>query len=456
MIHKFKAGGYNIVIDVSSGGIHSVDDLTYDILDNIEPPLSGECPVSVIEKLQKFYTREEIISCYNEVLEVFEDGLLFSETEETAGCERTDFPLRAMCLNISHDCNLRCSYCFADNGSFGGERTFMNSETAETAVDFLVKNSGDLPVLDIYFFGGEPLLNFEVLTKTVEYARLAGKKAGKEFRFSLTTNGTLLDDEKTEFINREIHEVVLSADGRKEVNDRVRCKADGSGIYDDIMPKFKRLAEGRNYENYCVRGTFSRDNTDFSKDVLSILDEGFDRISIEPAAAGSAPGYDLTEMEIPAVFREYDKLLGLIKSKSEEGKHIEFFPFKTDIYDMSCRRMKEKGCGSGSEYIAVVPDGRIFPCHQLAGENELCIGSVFSGFDNSETREKFIHSRVHEKPECTECWAVFLCSGGCNAEAFRVNGDISIPHRLTCMLTKKRLECAVALAVSEAERSGKI
>lgn len=451
MIHKFKSAGFNIVLDVNSGGVHVVDDLTYDILDNIEPPFAPSVPEKVLEKLQKFHRREDIWTCYDEIVQLYNEKMIFTEPSECRSCEAAAVPLRALCLNVSHDCNLRCRYCFAENGSFGGERCMMTAETAERAVDFLIENSGDVQTAEIYFFGGEPLMNFEVVKHTVSYARSREKDTGKKFRFSITTNGTLLNDEITDYINSEIDSVILSADGRREINDAVRCRTDGTGIYDDIMPKFRKLVSERNGREYCVRGTFTRRNTDFSEDVFSLADAGFERISIEPVAAGSDPDYTLTEAELPWVFREYDRLARRLADSEREGRKIFFLPFDIDVFGTVCSKKKESGCSCGNSYLAVTPSGDIYPCHQFTGDAEMKMGSIFGGETNAELRNRFAQTTVRNRTECRECWAKFYCSGGCTAAAYHSGGDLMKPHKLTCQLMKKRIECALAVIVSGAE-----
>ncbi len=459
MIHKFKLAGYNIVVDVNSGCIHMVDDLTYDILDNVRPPFEPSCPDRVLEKLQKFYRKEDIWTCYSEVTELFSDGILFSEEnscDQCQECSTEPSPLRAVCLNISHDCSLRCGYCFAENGSFGGERCLMSEETAHRAVDFLIENSGDSDALEIYFFGGEPLMNFDVLRSTVSYARAAAEKAGKSIEFSLTTNGTLLDDEKTEYINREISSVVLSADGRKEINDSVRCRADGSGIYDEIMPRFRKLTEGRNGSGYCIRGTFTRKNTDFSEDVFSIFEEGFDRISIEPVSGKVPAEYALTELELPGIFREYDRLTERMIQSEKEGRYIDFFHFNLHMSGETCQHGRTKGCGCGNDYIAVTPSGDVYPCHQFAGDSEMCLGNIHDGFLRNDLRERFAAADVMSRQGCSDCWAKIYCGGGCSAVNRQFSGSIEKTHKLSCLLIKKRIECAIVLMASREERGENI
>ena len=455
MIHKYKLAGYNIVIDVNSGAIHAVDDLTYDILDNIEPPFAPSCPENVLEKLQKFHRKEDIWTCYNEVTELYREKLLFSD-EEVPEPEKTIPPLRALCLNISHDCNLRCDYCFAAGGSFGGDRMLMSPDTAERAVDLLIEKSGNIKNLEIYFFGGEPLINFKTMEATVRYARSKERECGKSFRFSVTTNGTLLDDEKTEFINRDMSGVVLSVDGRRETNDSMRVYACGGGTYDSIIPKYRKLLEGRGNSGYYIRGTFTKKNLDFSEDVFSLLDAGFKHISIEPVMKGVAAEYTVTELELPRVFREYDILLQRMIELEKSGQGFDFFHFDIDTDGMDCLRKKTRGCGCGNEYAAVTPSGDIYPCHQFIGDSEMCLGNINSGTLNDDIRKIFASADINTKKECRECWAKYFCSGGCNACNYHSCGDVRCTHKMSCLLMKKRIECAIVLKVFRAERQGKI
>lgn len=456
MIHKFKLAGYNIVVDVNSGAIHVVDNLTYDMLDNIEPPFAPSCPENVIEKLQKFHRKEDIWTCYNEVAELYREKLLFSEAGEVPETEKTIMPLRALCLNISHDCNLRCDYCFASGGSFGGDKMLMSPGTARKAVDFLIEKSGSVKNLEIYFFGGEPLLNFETMKETVRYARSKEKECGKTFRFSVTTNGTLLDDEKTEFINKEMSGAVLSVDGRREINDSMRVNACGEGTYDSIIPKFRKLVEDRGNRGYYIRGTFTRKNLDFSEDVFSLYNDGFDHISIEPVMKGNVQEYAVTELELPKVFREYDILLQKMLKFEEGGHSFDFFHFDIDTDGMDCHRKKIRGCGCGNEYAAVTPEGNIYPCHQFVSDSEMCIGNINDGNLNNDIRKMFASADVETKKECRDCWAKYFCSGGCNACNYHSSGDINGTHKMSCLLMKKRIECAIVLKVSRAERQGVI
>ena len=351
MIHKYKLNGFNIVLDVNSGGVHIVDELTYDLLDNIEPPFDDKCPANVVEKLSKAYSKEDIESCYEEIVELYNDKILFSEDDyEKYAKYSVASPVKAMCLNIAHDCQLRCKYCFASTGDFGKGRKLMSYETGKHAIDFLLENSGDRPNLELDFFGGEPLMNFKVVKQIVEYARSREAEYNKKFRFTITTNGLLLDDEKIEFINREMSNVVLSIDGRKEVNDYFRVLPNGQGCYDMILPKYKKLVEGRGDKEYYVRGTFTNKNLDFSNDVFALYDAGFDQISVEPVV-GESDEYALTEKDLPAVFKEYEVLAKRLLENEKKGKKFNFFHFMLDLDQGPCAIKSLRGCYSGRRYI---------------------------------------------------------------------------------------------------------
>lgn len=459
MIHKYKLNGLNIVLDVNSGGVHLVDELTYDILDNVEPPFEEKCPEKVVEKLMRFYAQEDIESCYEEVKELYSDGILFSEDDyEKFAKYSVASPVKAMCLLVEQDCNLRCEYCFASTGDYGlGKRMHMDFETGKKALDFLLENSGDRENLEVDFFGGEPLMNWDVVKRLTEYGRSREKEYGKRFRFTITTNGMLLDDEKADFINREMSNVVMSIDGRKEVNDRVRKRVDGTGCYDRIMDKYKALAEKRNYENYYVRGTFTKYNLDFSKDVLHLYEQGFDQISVEPVTSEPSQSYALTERDLPAIFSEYERLANIILEHDRQGKHFNFFHFMLDLDQGPCAIKRLRGCGSGNEYVAVTPEGDIYPCHQFVGYDEYKMGNINDGTFNSEMKNDFAKAHIYSKEDCKKCWAKFYCSGGCNANNFIYTGNILTAHKLSCEIQKKRLECAImikaAKAAEEAEKA---
>lgn len=445
MIHKYKLNGFNIVLDVNSGGVHIVDELTYDMLDNVEPPFDESCPEKVVEKLSKFYETEEIKSCYKEIVELYQEKILFSDDDyEKYAKYSVASPVKAMCLNIAHDCQLRCKYCFASTGDFGKGRKLMSFETAKHAIDFLLENSGDRTNLELDFFGGEPLMNFKVVKQTVEYARSREQEYGKKFRFTITTNGLLLDDEKIDFINKEMSNVVLSIDGRKEINDYFRVLPNGTGCYDIILPKYKKLVEGRGDKEYYVRGTFTKKNPDFSDDVFALYEAGFDQISIEPVV-GESDEYALTEKELPAVFREYEKLARRILENEKRGKKFNFFHFMIDLDQGPCAIKRLRGCGCGNDYVAITPDGDIFPCHQFVGIDEYKMGNIDEGTFNAEMKADFADCHVYSKPDCRKCWAKFYCSGGCNANNYQYMGNVRSAHKISCELEKKRLECAIMI-----------
>ena len=445
MIHKYKLNGLNIVLDVNSGGVHLVDELTYDLLDNVEPPFEAECPQKVVDKLSKSYAEQDIRDCYEEIVELYNDKILFSEDDyEKYAQYSVASPVKAMCLNIAHDCQLRCKYCFASTGDFGKGRKLMSFETGKHAIDFLLENSGDRPNLELDFFGGGPLMNFNVVKQVVEYARSREKEYNKKFRFTITTNGLLLDDEKIEFINREMSNVVLSIDGRKEVNDYFRVLPNGQGCYDMILPKYQKLVAGRGDKEYYVRGTFTNKNLDFSNDVFALNEAGFDQISVEPVV-GDDDIYALTEKDLPAVFAEYEKLALKLLENEKNGKKFNFFHFMLDLDQGPCAIKRLRGCGCGNDYVAITPDGDIFPCHQFVGIDEYKMGNIDEGTFNQEMKADFAKAHVYSKPDCRECWAKFYCSGGCNANNYQYMGDIRTAHKISCQLEKKRLECAIMM-----------
>lgn len=451
MIHKYKLNGYNIVLDVNSGGVHVVDDITYDLLDNVEPPFEENCPEKVIEKLSRFYSEEDIKSCYEEIVELYNDKILFSVDDyEKFAKYSVASPVKAMCLVIEQDCNLRCEYCFASTGDYGlGKRMHMTFETGKKAIDFLLEKSGDRENLELDFFGGEPLMNFEVVKQVVEYARSKEAEYGKKFRFTITTNGMLLTDDKIDFINKEMSNVVLSIDGRKTVNDKVRKRVDGTGCYDTIMPKFKKLVEKRGDKEYYVRGTFTKYNIDFSDDVYSLYNEGFDQISVEPVVCSPDMPYALTEKELSAIFNEYERLSARILESQKKGEKFNFFHFMLDLDQGPCAIKRLRGCGCGNEYVAITPEGDIYPCHQFVGIDEYKMGNLNENTFNMDMKAEFAASHVYTKPECKKCWAKFYCSGGCNANNYIYAGDIHNAHKFSCQLEKKRLECAIMIKAAK-------
>ena len=445
MIHKYKLNGFNIVLDVNSGGVHIVDELTYDLLDNVEPPFEEKCPQKVVEKLSKVYSVEDIESCYDEIVELYNEKILFSEDDyEKYAKYSVASPVKAMCLNIAHDCQLRCKYCFASTGDFGQGRKLMTLETGKNAIDFLLENSGDRKNLELDFFGGEPLMNFKVVKQIVEYARSREAEYNKKFRFTITTNGLLLDDEKIEFINKEMSNVVLSIDGRKEVNDYFRVLPNGQGCYDMILPKYQKLVAGRGDKEYYVRGTFTNKHTDFANDVFALYEAGFDQISIEPVV-GEGDEYALTEKDLSVVFKEYENLANRILENEKNGGKFNFFHFMIYLDQGPCAIKRLRGCGCGNDYVAITPDGDIYPCHQFVGMEEYKMGNIDEGTFNQEMKADFANCHVYSKPECRKCWAKFYCSGGCNANNYQYMGDVRSAHKISCELEKKRLECAIML-----------
>ena len=445
MIHKYKLEGYNILLDVNSGGVHIIDDLTYDMLDNISPPLEEKCPEDIVNKLSKVYDRDEIYECYDEIVSLYNDKILFSEDDyEKFALTSVASPIKAMCLHVAHDCNLRCKYCFASTGDYKEGRMLMSLETGKKALDFLIEKSGDRKFLEVDFFGGEPTVNFDVVKQLVEYGRSREAEANKKFRFTITTNGILLTDDMIDFINKEMNNVVLSIDGRKDVNDRLRVRADGSGSYDKIVPNFKKLVEKRGSDkDWYVRGTYTKYNLDFSNDVMHLYDLGFDQISVEPVMADPSMPYAITKSDLPRIFDEYEELSRKIRKIRSEGKFINFFHFMLDLDQGPCAIKRLRGCGCGNEYVAVAPNGDIYPCHQFVGIEDYKLGSLNDGSFNEELKKTFASAHVYSKPECKKCWAKFYCSGGCNANNYIYAGDIHNAYKLSCEIQKKRLECAI-------------
>ncbi len=445
MVHIFKQNGYNIVFDVESGAVHSVDDLTYDVLTKEKTFLRSDA-VETLSVSFPNYPKDEISEVVSELRSLYSEGLLYSEEFVPEGFidENADLPVKALCLNVAHDCNLRCSYCFASTGDFGEGRKLMPFETAKAAIDFVIASSKGRRNIEVDFFGGEPLMNFEVVKQTVAYARSIEKEHGKNFRFTITTNGMLLDDEKAAYINREMHNCVLSLDGRKEVNDKMRVTAAGKGSYDVIVPKFKKLIASRDGEYY-VRGTFTKFNTDFSEDVRHVRELGFTQISVEPVVSPASCPWALTEKEVPAVLAEYEKLAFYILDLKKKGDKINFFHFNIDLDDGPCILKRLKGCGCGSEYVAVTPDGDIYPCHQFVGDKAFIMGNVREGKIDPDLKKRFKNTDLCHKSECKNCFAKYFCSGGCNANNHAFNGDMLKPYKIGCELQRKRLECSLMI-----------
>lgn len=449
MIHSFRMHGTNIVSDVNSGAVHVFDDISYDIIKYYKKTEISE----IYDRLSKKYDRAEIDDSLAEIKELESQGLLYSEDEFLPYLKdwQPNTDIKALCLNIAHDCNLRCGYCFASKGGFGGARELMSAEVAKKAIDMLVNKSGKRKNLEVDFFGGEPLLNFDVVKETVAYARALEKKHDKNFRFTITTNAVLLDEDNMKYINKNMVNVVLSVDGRKEINDLMRKHIDGAGTYEDIMPKIRRMANLRNQDRYYVRGTFTRKNKDFSKDVLHLADLGFRQISVEPVVCARETGYDLREEDLQELFDEYETLAAEYVKRRKGKKWFNFFHFMVDLEQGPCAAKRIRGCGSGGEYLSVTPNGDIYPCHQFVGKEDFKMGNVNEGEIDAEIRDAFAKPNVYTKKECSECWAKFYCSGGCAANAYSFNQDLSVPYKVGCELEKKRVECALWIKTREIE-----
>lgn len=450
MVHQYKNNGYNIVLDVNSGAIHVVDDVTYEIIAMYEDHSREE----ILDTLSSNYDREELAGAYDEVKELADDGQLFTDDEyEDYIMEFKKRPtvVKALCLHIAHDCNLACRYCFAEEGEYHGRRELMSFEVGKQALDFLIANSGHRRNLEVDFFGGEPLMNWQVVKDLVAYGREQEKIHDKNFRFTLTTNGVLLNDEVMEFANREMGNVVLSIDGRKEIHDHMRPFRNGKGSYDLIVPKFQKFAESRNQDKYYVRGTFTHYNLDFSEDVLHLADLGFKQISVEPVVAEDSEGYALREEDLPKLFEEYDKLAAEMVKRKKEGKDFNFFHFMIDLEGGPCVAKRLSGCGSGTEYLAVTPWGDLYPCHQFVGNEEFLMGNVRDGVTRTDIRDEFKCCNVYAKEKCRSCFARFYCSGGCAANSYHFHGHINDAYDIGCELEKKRVECAIMIQAAMAE-----
>lgn len=443
MIHQYKNNGYNIVLDVCSGSVHVVDDLVYDVI-----ALYEELNRDAIVKRLPQYPEEEILEACEEIESLKEAGQLF--TEDTYKDAIIDFKKRktvvkALCLHIAHDCNLACKYCFAGEGEYHGDRSLMSYEVGKKALDFLIANSGNRVNLEVDFFGGEPLMNFQVVKDLVAYGRSKEKEYNKKFRFTLTTNGVLLDDEVMEFANKEMANVVLSIDGRKEIHDFMRPTRNGKGSYDLVIDKFKKLAEMRKQTNYYVRGTFTHYNLDFSKDVLHLADLGFKQISAEPVVATDEQPYAIKEEDLPKLFAEYDVLAKEMVEREKAGKGFNFFHFMIDLTGGPCLYKRLSGCGSGTEYLAVTPWGDLYPCHQFVGIEQFKLGNVDTGIEKTELVDEFKLCNVYAKEKCKDCFARFYCSGGCAANSYNFHGNLLDAYDVGCELERKRVECAIMI-----------
>jgi len=448
MIHCYKLGSYNIVLDVASNSIYSVDDVAFDIISMYEKKSQDE----IIARAKMKYTQitdEELFEVYSEIEQLKSAGKLFStDTFEGVAANKRKKPLKALCLNVSHACNMTCAYCFAGSGKYGGDGELMNLEIGKRAVDFLVENSGGRKNLDVDFFGGEPLLNWDVVKDIVKYARGIEKVSGKKFRFTLTTNGLLIDDDVIAFTNREMHNVVLSLDGRPEVNNAMRKLPNGNGSYADVVQKFTKLVEARRGKGYYVRGTFTHENLDFVSDILHIADLGFSELSMEPAVSKPDAPYGLSMDDLPMLCRQYEILAVEMLKRNKEGRGFTFYHYILDLTGGPCIHKRLAGCGVGTEYLAVTPRGKLYPCHQFIGDEKFLMGDVWHGVVNEKIQGEFGGCNIYSRTECRKCWARMYCSGGCAANAYHAAGSIGGVYELGCELFKKRIDCAVMMAVA--------
>ena len=468
MIHQYKNSGLNIVMDIESGSVHVVDDIVYDIVHALDAMDSvsdfrkvsdGEVKASDFSELEGYlkfmlskYNDEDIEEAYNEVKELIEEERLFTDDiykDFVMDFKKRTTVVKALCLHIAHDCNLACKYCFADEGEYHGKRELMSYEVGKKALDFLVANSGSRTNLEVDFFGGEPLMNFEVVKQLVKYGRSLEEPNNKKFRFTLTTNGVLLDDDILEFANKEMSNLVLSLDGRKEVHDLMRPRRGGQRSYDTVVPKFIKAAESRNQMNYYVRGTYTRNNLDFAKDVIHMADLGFEQISVEPVVADKSESYAIREEDIDTLIKQYDELTAEMIKRKKEGKPFNFFHFMIDLSGGPCVAKRLSGCGSGTEYLAVSPSGELYPCHQFMGMKDFLLGNVDEGVIRTDIRDEFKLCNVYAKEKCKNCFAKFYCSGGCAANSYNFSGSINGTYEIGCELQKKRIECAIALKALE-------
>ena len=454
LVHRYKNNGYNIILDINSGCIHVVDELVYDAVGLLD---EGKTAEQISEILNDTYPAQDIENALEEIQELKDKDMLFTtdiyENAIEQFSEHHEPVVKALCLHSAHDCNLASRYCFAEEGEYHGHRELMTYETGKQALDFLIANSGSRRNLEVDFFGGEPLMNWQVVKELVRYGREQEKIHNKNFRFTLTTNGVLLNDEIMEFANQEMGNVVLSIDGRKEVHDHMRPFPKGAGSYDLILPKFKKFAESRHQDKYYVRGTFTHYNLDFSKDVLSLADQGFKQISVEPVVAPDEADYAIRREDLPQIFEEYDALAREMIKREKEGNGFNFFHFMIDLTGGPCVYKRLSGCGSGTEYLAVTPWGDLYPCHQFVGTEEFLMGNVWEGIKTPEIQKEFRHCNVYTKEECKKCFARFYCSGGCAANSFNMHGTINSTYEIGCELQRKRVECAIMIKAALAEEN---
>lgn len=461
MIHSYKMKGYNIIIDQNSGCVHSVDEVAYDIINMFESEPKEKIKAFILDKYSKRddVTPEDIDLCFEDIEALIKDGRLFAKDafENSAlDFKKRQGVLKAICLHVAHDCNLACKYCFAGKGEYDGPKSLMSFETGKRALDFLVEKSGTKKNLEVDFFGGEPLLNWDVCKKLVEYGRSIEKDHNKNFRFTLTTNGVLVDDEVIEFCNKEMGNVVLSLDGRKETHDRLRTTCNGKGSYDLIVDKFKKFANARNQADYYMRGTYTHYNTDFSKDIIHMADLGFKELSIEPVVSDPTEPYALKENDLPILKEQYEILADEMLRRYRNGNGFTFYHYMIDLNSGPCIVKRISGCGVGTEYMAVTPSGELYPCHQFVGDEKFLLGDIWKGVTNTAILDEFKGCNVYSHPECKDCFAKLYCSGGCAANAYHTTGSVNGIYEFGCELHRKRIECAIMLKVAEAEENLKV
>ena len=456
MVHQYKLNGFNIVMDTASGSVHTVDDVAYDIIEIYKQKSREEIISFILDKYKSEpdVTKEEIEICLEDIAELENNGKLWSNDpyEDIAYTYKNNSKVvKALCLHVAHTCNLNCSYCFASQGKYQGDRALMSFEVGKQAFDFLIANSGTRRNLEVDFFGGEPLMNFEVVKQLVEYARSVEKQHNKNFRFTLTTNGVLIDDEVIDFANREMSNVVLSLDGRPEIHDHFRVDYNGKGSYEKIVPKFKKLVEARGGKDYYMRGTFTHNNVDFTNDIFHMADLGFKELSMEPVVCPPNDPYALTNGDLPKVKEQYEILAKEMIRREKKGNGFTFYHYMLDLKNGPCIYKRITGCGSGTEYMAVTPWGELFPCHQFVGDPKYSLGDVWQGVTKPEVQDEFRSCNAYARPECKECWAKLYCSGGCAANSYHATGSISGVYEYGCELFKKRIECAIMMQVALAE-----
>lgn len=461
MIHAYKMNGYNIILDQNSGCVHSVDEATYDIITMYESKSKEEIKSYILDK---YKNQDDVISaeidlCFEDIEALIKDGRLFAEDTfeaEAVNFKRRQGVVKAICLHVAHDCNLACKYCFAGKGEYDGPKGLMSFETGKRALDFLIEQSGTRRNLEVDFFGGEPLLNWEVCKKLVAYGREQEKKHNKNFRFTLTTNGLLINDDVIDFCNKEMANVVLSLDGRKITNDAMRVSANGTGSYDLIIDKFKKLAKARNQKDYYMRGTYTHNNLDFASDIIHMADLGFKELSIEPVVSDPSEPYALKNEDLPVLKEQYQILADEMLRRYRKGDGFTFYHYMIDLDAGPGIVKRVSGCGVGTEYLAVTPSGELYPCHQFVGDEKFLLGDIWKGITNKEVIEQFEGCNVYSHKECKDCFAKLYCSGGCAANAYHTTGSVNGIYEFGCELHRKRIECAIMLKVAEAEENLKV